>query len=121
MKGLELLETYPKAAKVINEFYHIKMIESMNTEDVSQEYKDLLKEQEFDNEYVATFIDANPRILFDVFDDNELYIGIIPTYTNDGVVFQYTLTTLISGEQPTRIEAEKAVIELAFKMLNDKL
>ena len=29
MKGLELLEAYPKAAEVINEFYHTKMIESM--------------------------------------------------------------------------------------------
>jgi hypothetical protein len=123
MKGAELLETYPKAAKVISEFYNNKLIDSMNdsSEGVSEEFKEMIKQQSFDNEYVATFIDSNPRFLFDVFDDNELYIGIIPTYTNDGVVFQYTLTTLISGEQPTRIEAEKAVIELAFKMLNDKL
>jgi hypothetical protein len=29
MKAVELLETYPRAAEVINEFYHTKMIESM--------------------------------------------------------------------------------------------
>jgi hypothetical protein len=117
MKGLELLETYPKAAKVINEFYHIKMIESMNTEDVSQEYKDLLKEQEFDNEYVATFIDANPRILFDVFDDHEVYINI------SAPKFSFSIGTggVISGTLKTRKEAEKAAIEHAFAILNDKL
>jgi hypothetical protein len=122
MTGIELLETYPKAAAAIKEFYYGKMIESLQEDnDIPQEFKDMVKAQQFDSEYVATFIDNNPRFLFDIFDQNELYIGIIPTYTNDGVVFQYTLTTLISGEQPTRIEAEKAVIELAFKMLNDKL
>jgi len=122
MKGAELLETYPKAAAAIKEFYYGKMIESLKKDnDIPEEFKDMVKAQQFDSEYVATFIDTNPRFLFDLMDANELYIGIIPTYTNDGVVFQYTLTTLISGEQPTRIEAEKAVIELAFKMLNDKL
>jgi hypothetical protein len=117
MKGLELLEAYPKAAKVINEFYHTKMIESMNTEDVSQEYKDLLKEQEFDNEYVATFIDANPRILFDVFDEHEIYINI------SAPKFSYSIGTggVISGTLKTRKEAEIAAIEEASQLLNDKL
>lgn len=126
MKGLELLEAYPKAAKVINEFYHIKMIESMNTEDVSQEYKDLLKEQEFDNEYVATFIDANPRILFDVFDSNAVYIEIlVDTTTNEpeftyGVIDGDTMYTC-PGKYNYRIEAEKVAVDKAFQLLNDKL
>ena len=117
MKGLELLEAYPKAAKVINDFYHTKMIESMNTPDVSQEYKDLLKEQEFDNEYVATFIDANPRILFDVFDEHEIYINI------SAPKFSYSIGTggVISGTLKTRKEAEIAAIEEASQLLNDKL
>jgi hypothetical protein len=117
MKGLELLEAYPKAAKVINEFYHTKMIESLNTEDVPQEYKDLLKEQEFDNEYVAKFIDANPRILFDVFDEHEIYINI------SAPKFSYSIGTggVISGTLKTRKEAEIAAIEEASQLLNDKL
>lgn len=117
MKGLELLEAYPKAAEVINKFYHTKMIESMNTPDVSQEYKDLLKEQEFDNEYIATFIDANPRILFDVFDEHEIYINI------SAPKFSFSIGTggVISGTLKTRKEAEKAAILHAFQLLNDKL
>ena len=117
MKAVELLETYPRAAEVINKFYHTKMIESMDTSDVSQEYKDLLKEQEFDNEYVATFVDANPRMLFDVFDEHEIYINI------SAPKFSYSIGTggVISGTLKTRKEAERAAIENAFQLLNDKL
>lgn len=125
MKGLELLEAYPRAAEVINEFYHTKMIESLNTEDVPQEYKDLLKEQEFDNEYVAKFIDANPRILFDVFDSNGVYIEILVDYTADAV---FTYGVIDDNEMNTehasynsRIEAEKVAVQKAFQLLNDKL
>jgi hypothetical protein len=126
MKAVELLETYPRAAEVINEFYHTKMIESMNTEDVPQEYKDLLKEQEFDNEYVAKFIDANPRILFDVFDSNAVYIEILVDYSKNDAEFTYgvidddemnTESTIYNS----RVEAEKVAIEKAFQLLNDKL
>jgi len=125
MKAVELLETYPRAAEVINEFYHTKMIESLNTEDVPQEYKDLLKEQEFDNEYVAKFIDANPRILFDVFDSNGVYIEILVDYTADAV---FTYGVIDDNEMNTehasynsRIEAEKVAVQKAFQLLNDKL
>jgi len=126
MKGLELLEAYPRAAEVINEFYHTKMIESLNTEDVPQEYKDLLKEQEFDNEYVAKFIDANPRILFDVFDSNGVYIEILVDLTKDDALFSYIIDGNVMGNVEavlynSRIEAEKVAIEKAFQLLNDKL
>lgn len=126
MKGLELLEAYPKAAEVINEFYHTKMIESMNTPDVSQEYKDLLKEQEFDNEYVAKFIDANPRILFDVFDSNAVYIEILVDYSKNEAEFTYGVIDddEMNTESTTykyRVEAEKVAVEKAFQLLNDKL
>ena len=126
MKAVELLETYPRAAEVINEFYHTKMIESMDTSDVSQEYKDLLKEQEFDNEYVATFINANPRMLFDVFDSNAVYIEILVDTTTNEPEFTYNVIdgdTMYTcpGKYNYRIEAEKVAVEKAFQLLNDKL
>jgi hypothetical protein len=126
MTGLELLETYPRAAEVINEFYHSKMIESMDTPDVPDEFKEMLKQQEFDNEYVAKFIDANPRILFDVFDSNAVYIEILVDYSKNDAEFTYgvidddemnTESTIYNS----RVEAEKVAIETAFQLLNDKL
>jgi hypothetical protein len=126
MKAVELLETYPRAAEVINEFYHTKMIESMNTTDVPDDFKEMLKQQEFDNEYVAKFIDANPRILFDVFDSNGVYIEILVDLTKDDALFSYVIDGDMMGNVEgvlynSRIEAEKVAIEKAFQLLNDKL
>ena len=119
MTGIELLETYPKAAKVIGDFYNNKLIDSMNdsSEVVSEEFKEMLKQQSFDNEYVATFIDSNPRFLFDVFDEHEVYIKInAPNFS-----FSIGAGGLTSGTLKTRKEAEKAAIEHAFQILNNKL
>ena len=124
MTGAELLETYPKAAAAIKEFYYGKMIESLQEDnDIPEEFKDLVKAQQFDSEYVATFIDTNPRFLFDILDDNEIYINV--TAFHNGL-FIYS----IIGNKPevgstetsnTRKEAEKLAIEEAFKILNNKL
>ena len=126
MKAIELLEKYPEVATVINEFYRSKMIESLNTEDIPEDFKELVKQQEFDNEYIAKFIDGNPRILFDVFDDYSLHIEILVMYSDRPSIFTYTV---VEGDlihsQPTkynsRIEAEKVAIETAFQILNEKL
>jgi len=128
MKGLELLETYPKAAKVIAEFYNNKLIDSMSTstEDVSEEFKEMLKQQSFDNEYVATFIDSNPRFLFDVFDSNGVYIEILVDYSKNEAEFTYGVIdddemNTESTMYKSRIEAEKVAVDKAFQILNDKL
>jgi hypothetical protein len=126
MKGLELLEAYPKAAKVINEFYRSKMMNSMETDDVPDEFKEMLKEQEFDNQYIATFIDSSPRFLFDVFDSNGVYIEILVDLTKDDALFSYVIDGDMMGNVEgilynSRIEAEKVAIEKAFQLLNDKL
>ena len=86
----------------------------------------MLKEQSFDNEYIATFVDASPRMLFDVFDVHELHIEILVMYSDKPSIFTYTV---VEGDlvhtEPTkydsRIEAENVAIEKAFEILNDKL
>lgn len=120
MKAVELLEKYPEAAKVINEFYRNRMMNSMETDDVPDEFKEMLKQQSFDNEYIATFVDASPRMLFDAFDDNKIYIQI--TVDLENKCFRYTFDGLIeSNDYPTRKEAEARSIETAFEILNEQL
>ena len=124
MTGAELLETYPKAAVAIKEFYYGKMIESLEEDnDIPQEFKDMVQAQQFDSEYVATFIDTNPRFLFDIFDDNKIYINVTAFHSG---LFIYSITDdkpeVGSTETSnTRKEAEKLAIEKAFKILNEKL
>ena len=125
MKGIELLETYPKAATVIKEFYNNKLIDSVSnsSEEIPEEFKEMIKQQSFDNEYVAAFIDSNPRFLFDVFDENDIYINVT-AFPNS--LFHYSIVGDIAevGSTETfftRIEAEKLVIKEAFQILNNKL
>ena len=103
MKAVELLEAYPKAANAIGEFYHGKMVSSLENDGdiIPEDFKEMIKSQEFDNEYLAKFIDSNPRFLFDVFDDHEVYINI------SAPKFSFSIGTggVISGTLKTRKEA----------------
>ena len=123
MKGIELLEKYPEAAKVITEFYNNKLIDSMDTEEITEEFKEMIKSQEFDNQYVATFIDSNPRFLFDVFDSNGIFISI--KYGLDGFTWSNMQSDASELKDTTiylfRKEAEAVAVEKAFEILNEKL
>ena len=123
MTGKELLEAYPKAAEIVVKYYSEQFIKSIEAGDVSDEIKEYAKGQTIDLEYIATFMDINPRGLFDVFDDNEIYINVI-AFPNS--LFHYSIVGEIAevGSTETfntRLEAEKLAIEQAFQILNDKL
>jgi hypothetical protein len=122
MKAIELLETYPKAATVIKEFYYGKMINSLQEDnDIPQEFKDMVKAQQFDSEYIATFIDNNPRFLFDIFDANDVYIQITVDLENNCFRYSFDGGQVESNNFLTRIAAETRSIEAAFEILNEKL
>lgn len=127
MTGAELLETYPKAAAAIKEFYYAKMIDSLSEDsDIPQEFKDMVKAQQFDSEYVATFIDTNPRFLFDIFDANGVYIEISVDLTKADALFTYVINGNVMGNVEAvlynnRKEAEAIAVEKAFEILNEKL
>ena len=122
MTGAELLETYPKAAAAIKEFYYGKMIDSLEEDnDIPQEFKDMVQAQQFDSEYVATFINTNPRFLFDIFDANEVYIQITVDLENNCFRWSFDGGRVESNDFLTRIAAETRAIEAAFEILNEKL
>jgi hypothetical protein len=126
MNAQELLETYGKAAIVVKAYYLEKFLESMNTTDVPENFKEFAKDKGVDNDTVAKMIELAPRTLFDVFDDYELHIEILVMYSDKPSIFTYTV---IEGDlvhtQPTkynsRIEAERVAIEEAFKLLDEQL
>ena len=122
MKAIDLLETYPKAATVIKEFYYEKMINSLQEDnDIPQEFKDMVKAHQFDSEYIATFIDNNPRFLFDIFDANDVYIQITVDLENNCFRYSFDGGQVESNDFLTRIAAETRSIEAAFEILNEKL
>lgn len=123
MNSKELLEKYPEAATAIIKHQTKVFNDSLESSDISPEFKEFAKTQDLDYETVASFMEVNPRIAFDTFDENQVYINI--QVSKDGM-FSYSIIGDLaevgtSNKYKTRIEAEKLAVEEAFKTLNDKL
>jgi hypothetical protein len=117
MKGIELLNNYPESAKIIRAWFLEKMIESLQTADVPDEFKDMMRETGIEDDKLAIMIDSNPRMLLDVFDDNDIIISI--SYSSK---FMIAINGFDHGERyKTRKEAELVAIDAAFEILENKL
>jgi hypothetical protein len=129
MKGLELLKKYPLSAKVVKDWFMEKMIESLNDDTITKEFREFMLEQSIDDDKLAIMIDANPRMLFDVFDENDIIIYFMIFSSPEGVRFSAAIHTGYNEEVPnpigkqynTRKEAELFAIESAFEILEENL
>lgn len=123
MNSKILLETYPEAASAILKHQTEVFRKSLDASDISAEFREFAQTQELDYETVASFMDVNPRGVFEVFDNHGIYINIVPypdgTFTYQVLGDKATVGT--SNSFKTRLEAEKQVLEGAFQTLNDKL
>ena len=118
MSGLEILEKYPLSAKLVRDWFMKSMLESFNDEEVPEEFKQYMLEQGIENDKVGKLIDVNVRILFDVFDENEIFISVNVTDKK----FTYRIDNLVNPtEYSTRKECELISITRAFEILENKL
>jgi len=122
MNGLELLEKYPLAANVVRNWFMNQMLESFKDETVPDGFKQYMLEQGIENDKVSILIDVNPRVLFDVFDENDISINIIRT-NNSTEEWDWAL---VPGPQEnsvckSRKEAELFAVKVAFEILDNKL
>jgi hypothetical protein len=119
MKGLKLLEKYPITAKVISDWFLEKMLESFKDDIAPEEFKQYMLEQGVDNDKVGVLIDANPRMLLDVFDKNDI---VIETFLYPSGEFTIKIgNQATTNSWKTRKEAELYAIEAAFEILEKKL
>ena len=119
MTGLKLLEKYPLTGKLIRDWFLQSMLEGLKDPEIAEEFKEYMIEQGIDNDKVGTLININPRMLFDVFDNNKVFIEIF-LYSDD------TFTCKIGNQATTkswktRKEAELFAVEAAFELLESKL
>lgn len=117
MYTVELLNESKFAKPVILNWFKEQMLNSfqgteLTKEQIEQYIEDTLAEKTF-----VELININPRMMFDVFDENEIFIKIIP---DNNFFF-----SCIDDEKPTihktRKEAELSGIIEATKILNNKL
>lgn len=135
MKTKELLEKNPLATEVIRTWFFNQMIASLSDETVPEEFKEMMKQEGVTNERMATFIDVQPRTLFDVFDENNIRIHIVvgSDFSADNYSFhiasdvkkteasQGASVKGLINDFKTRKETEIKAIVYAFELLEIKL
>jgi len=124
MSGLELLEKYPRAASVIRNWLLYRMVEALQSESIDEDFKQYMRDQGIDNNNIAPMIDSNPRMLLDIFDENEVFIFIHYMDVKDNIEFFYSFRNINNDSVKlfkTRKEAELFAIEAAFEILDNKL
>lgn len=95
-----------------------KVFENLKNSDVPEEYKERLSEIGIDDEQLSTLIDNNPRSLFDLFDENNIFIDI--DYF-EGSFWWKVGDGINVKNYKNRISAERDAIIDAFKILEDVL
>lgn len=119
MTGIELLEKYPRAASVIRNWFIWKMVDALQNESIDEEFKQFMRDQGIDNDKMGTLIDANPRMLFDIFDEHDV---IIETSLYPSKEFTIKIgNQATTNSWKTRKEAEIFAIEAAFEILENNL
>ncbi len=103
---------------MIKQWFLDKLLESLKDNSVPENFKEFVRAQDMETDKIATMIDANPRVLFDVFDEHKVYIDI--SCLNNKFLWGIN-DDMQNSVYETRKEAEKAAIEQAFQILNDKL
>ena len=117
----KLFEQYPKACDVVKSWFLEKMIESFQDDNVPDDFKDFVRKQGIETDKVIKIIGSNPRSLFQVMDENKLFIEIKLNFSNSIPSFSWSVNSQGSSKWfETRTEAElEAVIE-CLKQLNEK-
>lgn len=115
---IELLKENPKAAQVMHDFYVNLMIES--SRDLPSHFREFVQEQGLEMSNIASMIEAAPRNLFDVFDEQGIIVSV--TYDRGSNKFCYFVNEYQNKEQfDTRKEADKDAVKTAIAALEDKL
>ena len=116
---IDLLNKYPKAAEVVKNWFTEKMIESLNTDDVPEDFKEMIRKDVIDNEKLDKILGKQPRTLFDVFDENNIVIenSLYP----DGTFTIKIGNQATTQSWKTRKEAEGFAVQAAFEILEQKL
>ncbi len=118
MRTSEILDAYPIATEVVRDWFMEKMADSFKNQELPKDFKEFMREQGIPNDRLIKLIDVNPRVLFDVFDDNGVIINVV--YTDSR--FTWDVNTVKSLDSySSRREAESASVQRAFQILNDKL
>ena len=77
MKTEELLNNNPLSKELIRQWFFNKMTETIDDDiEVPQDFRDAMIKEGISDILLKKHIEVNPRCLFEIFDENELFIDI---------------------------------------------
>jgi hypothetical protein len=120
MKINKLLEQHPLSTEIIRKWFFNQMLASIEVaQEVPEEFKEAMLKEGVTNERLAILIEAQPRSLFDCFDENNIII-IIKYHDNFG--FTYSVEEADENNFfKNRKDAELEAIDIAFEILEEQL
>lgn len=120
MKTRDFLEKYPVAVGIITKYYTNLMLETV-TDDMPPNFKEYLEQRGFTLDELANLIDANPRSLLDVFDENDVHASLDMQFVDRKVRFKVNIDGALSDASfENRRDAEQYMVTECIKFLNDK-
>ena len=87
---IEILKENPKTAKLLHDYYINLMIESST--DLPAHFAEYIRDQGLEMSNIASMMETAPRNLFDVFDEQGIFINI--STTNNGKSYQCDVSQL---------------------------
>jgi len=120
---IELLQKYPKAAKLVKEYYLEQLMKGLK-EDLPEDFKTHVREIGVDDEKIAKLIEVNPHLLFYFFDTQFIFVNINPSFTSGFNWFEFNINNEeVNNPQhfDRRIDCELAAVKEAFNILESKL
>tara|TARA_Y100000004_G_C8807226_1_gene366023 strand:- start:188 stop:592 length:405 start_codon:yes stop_codon:yes gene_type:complete len=120
-KVIKLLDDHPNVKEVVRAWFTERLVKTLD-DSMPKEFQEFVKAQQVTNEKLAVMVKEGPRGLFDVFDDNEIYINIV---YQDEVGFIWDMGHPHGGNPSipynNRRDAEHKAIFKAFEILEKKL
>ena len=117
----EVLSSNPNAKKVIMNWFMEKMIESFKDQTVPEEIINYMRENGISDEKLIDALNVNPRMLFDVLDENDVLVQININFENKSFSYNINNGEVISGGFNNRKDCEMHAIVSAIVNLNSKL
>jgi hypothetical protein len=120
MKAFDILEENPIAKEIIRDHYINLLEDSLKSSpNLPENFREFLRDRCITDKELISMIDGNPRVLVDVFDDNEIHACLDMTFKNGKPVFKININGALSGNSYTeRKEAEKEMMFECIKLLN---
>lgn len=118
------LNDYPETGKKIHDFYLDIMLVGLEDSKLPDDFKNDMRSKGVDMETIEKLIVSNPRILFDFFDANDLYVNTVVGFeTVDNVAtWRIEIDSVVSAKTyPSRKLAEADAIIESVKIMEGRL